>query len=109
MIIPLPSVWIILIAASGIYLATMLMGIIAFARRIRFGRLHHIAYFFSVVSAVILLVMLWYERQSLLLIIVFFPTLCTLILMPRTKPYTRAHTLCGIGGVTGYVGVWLVL
>jgi hypothetical protein len=107
--ISLPTVWTILIAASGIYLATMLMGIIAFARRIRFGRLHHIAYFFSVISATILLATLWYERQSLVLIIVFSPTLCTLIFMPRTKPYTRAHTLCGIGGLTGYVGLWLVL
>lgn len=103
----------LLALATSIYCATMSLGIVAFFLHRRFGKLHHIAYFFSCVSALIVLIQIWLItpqntlEHTLLKTILLAPTIIALAMMPRTTPYRRNHTWMGCLGLCGYIALWV--
>ena len=85
-------------AAFLLYAGTMLVGLIAQLRWLRFGVLHHVLYFLSFAAA-IAATFLEFHPGILL-------TLVALTTLPMTRPRTRWHPALAVLGLVGYVAVF---
>lgn len=85
-------------AAIFLYMFTMLVGLVAQLRWMRFGHLHHVLYFFTFAMAIATAWLRWHPALLL--------TLGALAFMPLTKPRSPWHPALAVIGAVGYVAVF---
>jgi hypothetical protein len=85
----------VLWGAFGLYVVNLVIGITAQLKLYHFGKVHHYIYFFVVVASIAAMVV--HFHPALLL------TLISLILMPKSKPWTWKHPACAAVGFLGFL------
>ncbi len=89
----------VLYLAFGLYLANMLVGIVAQLRWWHFGKAHHVLYFAVCVSTLGAIILHFHPALIV--------TAIALALMPKSRPWTWKHPVCAVSGLIGYI--WVVV